>query len=81
MILTDKISANDLFDKIARIAEQLQGYTNKLVFSFADIGVYRKVGRNLTDTGVHYREWTNDEMIEFARRLSELNLGFELAVC
>lgn len=81
LILTDKISADDLLNKIKQIANQLRGYTEKLVFSFADISTYRKVGRNLSDAGVRYREWTEDEMIDFSRRLSELNLGVELATC
>lgn len=81
LILTDKISANDLLNKIKRIANQLRGYTEKLVFSFADISIYRKVGRNLSEASVNYREWTENEMIDFSRRLSELNLGLELATC
>lgn len=81
LILTDKISADDLLSKIEIIATQLHGYTEKLVFSFADISTYRKVGRNLQEVGVNYYEWTDDTMVDFARRLSELNLGLELATC
>lgn len=81
LILTDKISTDDLLNKIEYIANQLRGYTDKLVFSFADISAYRKVGRNLSEAGVHYREWTEYEMIDFSHRLSELNLGLELASC
>ncbi len=81
LILTDKISVDDLLNKIEKIAIQLRGYTEKLVFSFADISTYRKVGRNLLEAGVNYREWTENEMTDFARRLSELNLGHEFATC
>lgn len=81
LILTDKITADDLLSKIETIAQQLRGYTEKLVFSFADISTYRKVGRNLQEAGVHYHEWIEDEMLDFARRLSGLNLGLELATC
>ena len=81
LILTDKISAYDLLHKIENIANQLSGYVEKLVFSFADIATYKKVGRNLSAAGINYREWTEREMLDFAKRLSALNLGLELATC
>ncbi len=81
LILTDRISADDLLRKIENIAHQLNGYADKLVFSFADISTYKKVGRNLSVAGINYREWTENEMLNFAQRLSELNLGLELATC
>lgn len=64
---------DDLLVKIENIGDQLRGYTEKLVFSFADITVYRKVKKNLDDAGVHYLEWTKDQMIELAKRLVALN--------
>ena len=81
LILTDDISADKLLHKICKIANHLHGYTEKLVFSFADISTYRKVGRNLTDAGVNYQEWTEEAMMDFARSLSSLNLGIELTTC
>lgn len=81
LILTDKISTDDLLVKISNIAAVIRGYTEKLVFSFADISSYRKVGRNLSEIGVNYREWTEDEMIDFSRKLVDMNLGLELATC
>lgn len=81
LILTDKISTDDLLVKISNIAAEIRGYTEKLVFSFADISSYRKVGRNLSEAGVNYREWTEDEMIDFSRKLVDMNLGLELATC
>lgn len=85
MLLTDKIDIEDLLEKVAGIAKQLKDYTEKLVFSFADIGSYTKVRRNLKAYGVNYREWTEPEMLEFAHNLSELNesqrWGIKLATC
>ena len=76
---------DDLLGKIENIGDQLRGYTEKLVFSFADIAIYRKVKRNLNEAGVHYLEWTKDQMIEFAKRLVELNKrkgwNYTLATC
>ncbi len=83
LILTDIIASDILLEKVERVAEQLKGYTEKLVFSFADIASYRSVAKNLRDYGVNYREWTAADMDDFARRLSELNSSwnFELATC
>lgn len=81
LILTDRISSDDLLRKLESIANPLNGYIEKLVFSFADISTYKKVGRNLSVAGINYREWTEPEMLDFARRLSALNLGLELATC
>ena len=81
LLLTDRIYTDDLLLKIENMANQLTGYVEKLVFSFADIATYKKVGRNLSAAGINYREWTETEMLDFALRLSALNLGLELATC
>ena len=47
MILTDNISVDDLLQKVQNIGDQLKDNTEKLVFSYADIGTYRKVKHNL----------------------------------
>lgn len=73
LILTDKINIDTLLEKIAHIAHALAGYTEKLVFSFADIESYKKVSRNLRQSGINYREWDEDSMREFAVRLSTTN--------
>ena len=84
LILTDGINIDALLRKIARIADALVGYTEKLVFSFADIESYKKVSRNLRQSGINYREWDKAYMLEFASRLSTLNRdnwNFRLATC
>ena len=83
LILTDRIGVNELIQKIEYIGNRLNGYTEKLVFSFVDISLYKKVESNLKKAGIAYREWTTDLMNEFASKLSELNKkwGFELATC
>lgn len=84
LILTDKINIDTLLEKIAHIADSLVGYTEKLVFSFADIESYKKVSRNLRQSGINYREWDEESMREFAARLSALNrdnYNFRLATC
>ena len=83
LLLTDDISIDALLTKIERIGDQLQGYTEKLVFSYADILSYRKVKANLEKNHIPYQEWTESQMLEFAERLAELNKkwGYTLATC
>ena len=83
LILSDKISIDDLLRKIENIGDQLKSYTEKLVFSFADIALYRKVKSNLEKNNINYQEWTESQMVEFAQRLSELNKkwNFQLTTC
>lgn len=84
LILTDRINIDTLLEKIANIADALVGYTEKIVFSFADIESYKKVSRNLRQSGIDYREWDDASMREFASRLSTLNRdnwNFRLATC
>ena len=84
LILTDRITIDTLLEKIAHIADVLVDYTEKLVFSFADIESYKKVSRNFRHSGTNYREWDEDSMREFASRLSSMNRdswNFRLATC
>lgn len=85
MILTDKICIGDLLEKVKNIGDELKDYTEKLVFSFADIASYRKVKSNLEKNGINYIEWDEASMNEFASKLSKMNRergwNFELATC
>lgn len=85
LILTDKIDMDKLLSKIENIGDQLNGYTEKLVFSFADIVSYRKVKSNLERSHINYIDWTPKQMLEFAGRIVELNRrkgwNFILATC
>lgn len=83
LMLTDTIDIDTLLGKIENIGNQLKGYTEKLVFSYADISIYRKVKSNLDKNGIISRDWTEEEMREFANELSKLNKswGYTLATC
>ena len=84
MILTDTIGINELLQKIANIGDALQGYAEKMVFSYADIALYKKVVRNLDAYNIKDREWDMPLMMEFAERLSRLNAlrwRYSLATC
>jgi len=82
-ILTDKITTDDILRKVDGIASQLRGYTEKLVFSFADISNYKKVKSNLEMGNINYIEFDEPSMNIVAQGLSELNKswGFQLATC
>ncbi len=85
MILTDDISFDDLLAKVQNIGDKLKGYTEKLVFSYADIASYKKVKANLTKAGIPYHEWTEEQMELFAQKLSAMNeergWNYTLATC
>jgi len=83
LILTDTISVDYLLNRVENIGNQLKDYTEKLVFSFADIKQYKKVQTNLQKNTTNYREFNDAEMHDFARRLQQLNLNWnlELGTC
>jgi len=84
LVMTDKIGIDELLRKVENIGNQLNRYTNKLVFSFADIGnIYKKVENNLKRLNINYREFTPQTMNEFAKGLQELNKNwnFSLGTC
>lgn len=85
LVLSDDITIDKLLCKIENIGDQLNGFTDKLVFSFVDISSYRKVENNLKANGISYKEWTEGQMAEFAARLVALNKekgwNYELATC
>jgi hypothetical protein len=85
MILAKDITIDDLLRKVQNIGDQLKGYTEKLVFSYADIALYKKVKQNLDASGIPCQEWEIEQMEEFAEKLSAMNLergwNYQLATC
>ena len=83
MILTDSITTDDLLTKAQYIGDQLKGYTEKMVFSYADIRTYRKVQSNLERNAVKFREFEEEDMHYIAKNLAALNSnwGYTLATC
>ncbi|MEA2042786.1 MAG: DUF1848 domain-containing protein, partial [Bacteroidota bacterium] len=79
--LTPKYSVDELLRKTDNIAKQLKGYTEKLVFSYADIADYRKVAGNMQT--IDYKEFTTESMHQIAAGLQKLNnnWGLEIATC
>ncbi|NTU52762.1 MAG: DUF1848 domain-containing protein [Chlorobiaceae bacterium] len=83
LVRTGKVTTVVLLDRIASLAEKLQGYTDKLVISFADIDRYRAVQRRLDRSSSGAREFTREEKASFASQLVAANRawGFDLASC
>jgi len=83
LILSDALTIERLIDRISFLADLLQGYTEKLVISFADIRQYRHVQKNLDCQQMNYREFTVEQMTEIAERLNHLNRkwGLKIATC
>jgi len=83
LILTDKIDVYELLKRVKKIGDVLKNYTKKLVFSFVDISIYRKVKNNLKREQVNYIEWTPELMNQFAEGIYQINKewGLELGTC
>ena len=83
LVLSERLTADMLIDRIERLAEQLRGHTRKLVISFADIERYQLVRRRLSRIYAGAREFTPEEMASFTTKLVERNesWGLELATC
>ena len=95
LILSDQLSVRDLLKKIWFVGNQIKGYTDKLVFSFADINVYKKVQNNLIRETAQYNkenlcsaEFSEDNTNEFIIGLNKIKeawkeegWGIQLATC
>lgn len=83
LILTDSINVNRLLKKVEAIGNQLKNHTEKMVFSFADIKLYKKVQNNLRKNSIKYLEFNDGLMNEFALGLQQLNKNwnFEIGTC
>lgn len=83
LILTDTLTVESLTERVAGVAELLRGHAEKLVISFADINIYKKVRSNLARARVNYHEFDPPLMLELAERLQQLNRewGLKIATC
>lgn len=79
-ILTDTSGVDELLKRTEYIGNKLKSYTNKLVFSFADIKDYKKVKNNLRKDSVSYTEFNERSMNELAKGLMELNKNWNLEI-
>jgi len=83
LILTKELDVKKLLDKIYKVGSKIHRYTDKLVISFADIGIYAKVRRNLKKANINYIEFDRKTMEEIAESIQRINKewGLEIATC
>lgn len=85
LLISTQTPVERLLKKVETLGNALAPYTEKLVFSFADIDAYRNVGRNLSAFGVRAREAFAEEKMALASGIAELNRshgwGLSLATC
>lgn len=81
LVLSERITVNDLLDRARRIGDHIAPYTERMVFSFVDIEKYAKVKRTLARQGFFdAREFTDEEVEEFCKGLRELNESWGLTI-
>ena len=81
LVLSERITVQDLLEKIGSIGDRIAPFIGRLVFSFVDIEKYTKVQRNLQAGGIAgAREFTGDEVTEFCAGLEALNRRWGLSI-
>lgn len=81
LVLSDRITIQDLLEKIRCIGDRIAPFTGRMVFSFVDIEKYGKVQRNLEAAGITgAREFTDDDVDEFCSGLASLNKRWGLSI-
>jgi len=83
ILLTNALDIHEIVERIEKLGNKLHSFTEKLVFSFADISVYTKVQNNLRKASEYVREPIFAEMQQFAETLQRLasRWGIRLATC
>ena len=84
LIITPTIGPRELLTRIWNVGNKLKGYTDKLVFSFVDVKVYRKVQNNLiketmlfTKEDVENAEANHAQRIEIVEGLKKIREAWQ----
>ena len=83
LIMTDQISPERLVDKVETVANQLEGFTEKIVFKFAKIERHRKVAKRMTKEGWRYRDFSQSDVFYVASEIARIGkrYGMEARTC
>lgn len=83
LLLTDRISVSSLVEKIERVGNEISKYTEKMIFSYADIEGYKKVASNLKKNRIQYKDFDSAQMEEIALKISKMakKWGIKVATC
>ena len=81
IIVGGALTPERILEKIRRIGDQLQGHTNKLIVSFADVSRYRGVREQLKRCGTGtWQEPGPGAVLQIAQGIQRLNEGWGFAV-
>ncbi|WP_054030898.1 DUF1848 family protein [Desulfatitalea tepidiphila] len=82
LILADKISRQDLVDKVAAIMQNVAGYTEKLVISFLDPEKY-EAKTKLKKAGINTQEFSQEDKLFICNAIVQManQHGIQLATC
>jgi hypothetical protein len=72
LVLTQASGLGTLVEKVKRLGDEVAPYTTRLVFSFVDIAVYRRVRRNLKRRGIECQEFDEETMASAAMAIGKL---------
>jgi hypothetical protein len=83
LVIPGRLEPKRLLEKIGRVGEQIKGYTEKLVISFADIRTYRDVVKNLVRQDIHTTDMDAAAIHEIAEGLARFqkSWGIQIASC
>ncbi len=83
LLLGNSLTIGKLLERVRGVGDNLAGYTDKLVISFADISAYGRVRRNLENDNSGFRELTAEECYEAASVIRTLaaKWGMVVAAC
>lgn len=83
LLLSENNDTEMFLKKIQNITDKLKNYTEKFVFSFADIENYRRVKSNLKKAGISAYEFNEKQMLQTAEGISEIfkGTGIKIATC
>lgn len=82
LILVEDMTISELMSRVYRVADSVCDFTEKMVFSFADLG-YQKVQYNLSKNHIKVRDFTNEEIHKIGYALGKYSKqrGIKVAAC
>ncbi|MBE0427253.1 MAG: DUF1848 domain-containing protein [Nitrospirae bacterium] len=81
LILSSSITVDVLLDRIYGIGQQIRTHTEKLVISFIDINLYKKVRNNLMSAGFEdCKEFAIEDMTKIVKGLQEINKEWNINI-
>lgn len=80
ILLAQQVSVDSILGKIMRVGEQLYTYTEKLVFSFADVGCYAHVSRNLRRHHIDYQPVNRESIVTITAALGRMAKEWNIKV-